>query len=525
MSLLNKFRALLLICGAVIAASVVAFFAFRPGAGSCLHCNVVLISIDSLRVDHLSAYGYHRTTSPNIDKLAAKSIRFQNYFSSAYLTPISEASVHTGFYPPVNGMIGFRRQISPDVKTMAEILHENGYRTAAIGTSPEFETFEDIKTSFSRGFDRYDITAKRFDHFREPYWPEVRRFLSERGRTPFFLWMPLGVVHAPYGFKTPNRFADAAYHGPFQSLKWFTNMQFYFDGLIYNIFEPGKDFSIISWPTDIGGAHKAPADLLKGRTWPARATAEDMKFITDMYDNGVAAADDQVGFLLQVLKELNLDKDTVVILQSEHGESLGEHGYIAHYDIWDETTHVPLLISSPKLRPQVFAGLVSGIDVLPSLLTHLGFDPGPFAFDGQTFLSKAGRLGSGRDKVFITRTPLWESLLKTLGSKSIFDRFRQLDDQIGFKDFAVRTRDSKLIHRTARLAEERFSCWTYISGKKIHRNEFEYYDLRSDPGELKPLGLETAGAKELEPGLRKFETSMNVRYKLTPNGQKLQDYQ
>ena len=163
---------------------------------------------------------------------------------------------------------------------------------------------------------------------------------------------------------------------------------------------------------------------------------------------------------------------------------------------------------------------------MPSLLHHVGVPASGFKyeFDGKNFLNTVNGLANPvRDEVFLTRTPLWESILKTGETNSLFDRFRSLDDKIGFKDYAIRTKQEKLIHRQARLIEEEFSCWTFVSGKKIVRSEYEYYDLLADPAESTPR--DSRKVEVLKEKLYQFENEIKARAKLTGKNPSIQDYQ
>jgi arylsulfatase A-like enzyme len=492
----------------------------KRSPGRCEGCNVILVSIDSLRADHMSLHGYKRPTTPEIDSWAAGGVVFEKFFSTSYLTPISEAGVHTGRYPETNGVIGFRSHIAPSVQTMAELLQEAGYDTATFGNSPEFLVHESLRKSFSRGMARYEVT-ERFANGRRLDWPAIEGFLNSRGKTekPFFLWVPLGAAHAPFGQGAEPRFNDPAYNGPFLAVQFYANLQFYYDGWLYDLTSP-------KWRFQLFEVHKEnlPMHVVKKKLeqvkWPVRVGKKDIQYMVDLYDNGVRLASEEFGRLLERVKGAGLLENTVIVLQSQHGETLGEHGYIAHYDIWDDSTHVPLVVTSPAISdPRRIPHLASGVDVLPTVLDHLGLKAP--ALDGQPLL---GPSAIPRQEVFLTRTPLWESILRIDGENNIFDRFRAQDDKIGFKDYAIRTPTEKLIHRRARLAEEQFSAWTYVTGKKIRRSEWEAYDLVKDPGEQKVITKLSPRLEALRDRLLQFEKDMEKRAVRTSLESAIQDY-
>lgn len=521
--------------------SAVAFFVFNGGTvfgadkvdhsdssdgpSICAGCNVVFISADSVRADHMSLYGYKRKTTPQIDKWSRQGIVFKNFFATAYLTPISEGSIHTGLYPDRSGLINFQRSLSLKYQTMAEIFKESGYKTAAIGNSPEYAIFESLRQSFSRGFDVYEISPRlpRKAGKRGLDMSVVDKQLVQ-GKRPFFLWITFGDAHAPFGYMIEQRFKPRK-EGIFAKNIVLGNFQNYYNGYFYP-FKPATDFTVFTGDKGL----KLSSDLLnqdptnKTKKWPVKVTAEDLSAVQDYYDNGVAFVDAQVGELLKIIEAKGLAKNTVVVFQSEHGETLGEHGYIAHYDIWDHATKVPLIISNPR-RPkgEVHKSLSSGVDVLPTLLAMVGIKGKPY-FDGADLLNPDT---PRRDEVYLIRSPLWESILKIVNkSDSIFDQFREVDSRVGVKDYAIRTERWKLIHRRSRFIEHKYSCWGFISGKDIPiPNEFELYDLKNDPGELRPLlTVEVPIGAELKAKLLAYEDKMKASEEITPTTKQLQDY-
>ncbi len=419
-------------------------------------------------------------------------------------------------------MVSFRHEISPEVKTMATLFKQAGYNTAATGTSPEFWTYEALKKSFSKDFDEYQFSHGRLDFARTPDWPTIKNTLQSRQR-PFFLWIPLGDAHSPFGAMAKNHYADENYGGPFADLLFFTNMQFYYDGWFYNPLDPGKQFEVLIYGAPNREMHTPTKDSFPARNWPVKATEADYKFLNDMYDNGVREVDREVGRLLRQIDSMGIGDRTVVILQTEHGEGLGEHKYIAHYDILDTQVHTPLIISSPAIKAGRSDILVSGVDILPTVLDHVGI-PSPPDLDGKPIFNKLGEVGPGREEVYMTRSPLWESLIKAKGDNARFDRFRALDDRIGFKDHGIRTKTAKLIHRTARLVEEQFSCWTFVSGKKVPRLEYEFYDLVRDPMETRPLPPMGEQAKIMMTKLKDWKTDVASRARSTTLNPSVQDY-
>ncbi len=432
--------------------------------------NVILISIDSLRRDHMSLYGYGRKTTPNIDEFAKDAYVADNYFSTSYLTPISEASVHTGFYPQKNQVINFASELNTNTPTIAEILRANGYRTAAFGDSPEFRPQSLIGNSLKRGYQSYNISSIRNGDLT---WNKITDWM--KGKKPFFLWLPLGLVHFPYGW-SPDNFSNPSYQGILKgdSLGYYT-VGFMYKNKLFNNADAlktartMKDYFMMSAPT-----------IEVNKTIDLKN--EDIQYIIDKYDDGIYYVDEYISKLFAYLKDTKIIDNTIVMIQSEHGEDLNEHQYIMHYDIWDTTVHSPLIIKFPQSKGVRSDDLISGVDILPSILETLGIKYGKS--DGISFLKTINNNNSlKRKEVYLSRTPLWETI-RTVSN--YFPKRLELwdtDPLKHFQDYAIRDDRWKLIHRKARNIEKQYSWYSFLSGEPIDRDEYELYDIKSDPTE------------------------------------------
>lgn len=283
--------------------------------------NIVLITIDTLRPDHLGAYGYARPTSPEIDRFATTAVLFKRAYAAAPNTPRSIPSMLTSRYP---SQIPWRNPanyppLPKQVRTVAEDLERAGYRSHAILTHWYFRR----ERGLARGFHTWDtsLVDDDIETGREESAPRVteraRRLLarSKDAKKPFFLW-----VH---------------------------------------YFEP-HHFYIL---------HKGS---------PTFGTA-----MMDKYDHEIRFVDREVGRLLKHLDDLALSKTTAVILTSDHGEAFGEHAKYWHgHALYDEQLRVPLLIRAPLARPSVRASetVASLVDLRPTIAELAGVNPiGPIA--------------------------------------------------------------------------------------------------------------------------------------------------
>ena len=423
----------------------------------CKDCNVILISIDSLRADHVGVYGYEKNTTPNIDRFASESILFKNYITQSYLTPVSEFSLHTSLYPHQHGLIipwpsdNQYKLTNPPV-TIAEILKSYNYTTIAISTSPEFKVFRD----FGNG---YHIS--NFSYVRDlPVIDE--QLISVMKNKKFFLWLAIGTVHAPYGKYVPeeiqNKYENLQYRGLFKNK-------------VINLVEINSIYNYTYYP------------LYERGEWlernvsenPVQLNQDDIDFIVAKYDAGIEHMDNFLGNFFNILKSAGLEKNTIIIFTSSHGEELGEHKYIMHYDIHESEIHVPLIIKHPGLEHKIIYTQTQSIDILPTILDFLKI-PQYEKAEGNSLVPLIYNEDPQFNKyIFIERSPLWEEFAKT---NTTF---------LPHIDFGVRTSEWKLIYRTSRDFEMNNSWWGYISGQKIFVPEFELYNIKQDPKEQKNL--------------------------------------
>ncbi|HUJ14269.1 MAG TPA: sulfatase-like hydrolase/transferase, partial [Thermoanaerobaculia bacterium] len=312
-------RRVLLACLSIAAAA---------GVMSCARAkrpNVLIITIDTLRADHLGAYGYGLAHTPNIDRLAAEGVLCTDDITSAPLTMPSHTSIFTGLFPPAHGVRDNGAYALGDgAVTLAERLRDAGYTTHAFVSAIVLSR----RYNLNQGFETYDDDLWAQDApplfmIRERRAPETgARFLawlrtwSQSKQKPFFTWIHFFDAHQPY--------------------------------------------------------HPTPQDLA---------------VTTSPYDAEISEIDREIGTIVGALKANGTLDDTLLIITADHGESLGEHGEKTHgIFVYDATVRVPLIIRYPRLfQPRTYRGPVRSVDITPTVLDALRLPAGN-RMDGQSLL-------------------------------------------------------------------------------------------------------------------------------------------
>jgi len=298
--------------------------------------NVILISIDTLRADHLSLYGYPRETSPRLEAFASDAFVFEHALSAAPNTGPSHMSIMTSVYPVKHGLIGGLRRPREGRPVLADALAEAGFRTAAFTDGGKMSR----EFGFAQGFDEFDDTGGGFARI----LPLAERWTQMNRGERFFLFLHTYDVHTPYAPPRPFRgmFHAVPYQGDF----------------VPN----GKNMTALAFKN----SEMAP---------------DDLEHVVALYDEGIRYADEALGgFLAYLDQRLGILDETLVVILSDHGEEFGEHGSFLHWQIYHRPNlHVPLLIRLPGAPGARIATPVETIDVTPTVLELLGLPPLPGA--------------------------------------------------------------------------------------------------------------------------------------------------
>src|ERR1044072_9071971 len=333
--------------------------------------NVIVVMVDTLRADHLAAYGYTRPTSPNFDALAAQSYLFTDARSQASCTYPSVNSVLTSRYPSrFLGQAEGRFGIPDNVRTIGEILGAQGWSTAAVSASPVVRknpTRYNPGGGFDRGFGRFDEEC-----LWHPGACVSNRGLAtaERLREPFFLYLHYMDPHGPYDPPQPYR----------------------------KQFRAGRTQERWALRGDVNPLQR----FLDGTGPPATYGPAALRFCEGLYDGEIAYFDAQLGRLVDQLRGRRLLDRTILVVLSDHGESFLEHGKLKHcQSVYDSEVKVPFLVRLPRQhRGERIAGPIENLDLVPTLLDLLALPVEGQGFEGRSLMPRLAGKPAGERLAF-----------------------------------------------------------------------------------------------------------------------------
>jgi arylsulfatase len=420
--------------------------------------NILVITIDSLRADHLGCYGYERKTSPNIDRLASEGVLFERAYTHAPFTAPSHASLMTSLHTKSHGVFAWAESLSKGAHNLSERFEPAGYRSGAFYNHPGLRT-----SQITRGF---DVVQERF--FEEA--PKTTAaFLDwvDSSDQPFVSWVHLWDVHRPYGYRdwTPDFFEGHVERDP-------ADMQLAYAETRFG--EPVPPTTIQTGRTEAAyNLNRERRAALTKQFGEARA-ASDISFIQNRYDGGVWTADAGIGQLVAGLRERGLLDSTILVLTADHGESLTERDacFFTHDPyLFEETLHVPLIVRLPTgaHAGRRVEGLTRLVDVVPTL--HELANVALFGDEqGQSLVPAI----EGR----ATKGALLLAGTKTKNAKETVRRIAPDEDGWLEERLAISDGRFKAIH-------------------DVESDRWLLFDLEADLGELHDLSADPASAAEL----------------------------
>ena len=314
---------------------------------------VILLSADALRADHLSCHGYHRETSPVLDRFAEESIQFTRAYSASSHTREAVPALLTGQYPDV--AINSNYRLATD--SVASVLANEGYATGGFHSNP----YVSRAYGFDRGFDTFDddlhfgkhkliaLAQRAFDKLRNRHYARAEEindrslaWIDDLGSDQsFFLWNHYMDTHGPY--EPPGKYAT----------------------LYRDSGSPNRDVQSLY--------QRAIKD-------PDSISDADRQLLIDLYDGEIRYNDEKIGEFLDALRDRDILDRSLVVFTADHGDAFGEHGYYEHPRyLHDEITHVPLLVRPPGgADGDTVSVPVSTLDVFATIKAQLGQELEPY---------------------------------------------------------------------------------------------------------------------------------------------------
>ncbi|MDG2308819.1 MAG: sulfatase [Candidatus Binatia bacterium] len=396
-----------------------------PDPGPPAQPNVLLVSIDTLRSDHLGAYGYDRDTSPVLDRLAAEGALFESVVASSSWTLPSHTTLLTGLPPELHGVDTSEERLLTEATTLAEVLHERGYATAGFASGPYLRAMY----GHDQGFDTYDESTvwPEDDIHRKPTSPQLETLAVnwldawhvKEDEKPFFVFLHMWDPH--YDFSPPP---------PYDIM-----------------FDPEYEGTVTG--DDFAGTDQVHKDM----------AARDLEHVLALYDGEIRYTDEHLGRILAALERLGVYDDTIVVVTSDHGEEFFEHGKKGHSKgLYDEVVKIPWVVRYPRRIPagQRIGNQVRSMDVAPTILGLAGIEP-PQGF------------GSG------SANPYREHDLSgwITGARKV----------ASFPDLTAFSHETMWAHRVSvQTPKQKLIVIRTPKGRTV-----EFYDLANDPGEKQDL--------------------------------------
>lgn len=399
--------------------------------------NLLLFTIDACRPDHFGCYGYTRNTTPNIDKLAGEGVLFTQAFSQSAWTTPGMISIFTSLYPPTHDVDAKDKTLGEDILTLPGVLKRNGYAV------PVLQRFVDIPNYWHLCFDTVDK-----EQFHGEEGEDLLELLEAYKKGKFFIWYHYHGLHLPYNPPSPydRIFLENTVHEASSNPETISTV---------------KKKSVIKYGS-------------------INFTDIDKKAVVALYDGQLRQLDDYVGRLIGKMKDWGILDNTLIILTSDHGEELLDHGFIGHAStslnakLYDEIIHIPLILWWPrKLEHRVINELVQQVDIMPTILDMLGL-PVPEGLQGSSLLplmhgktlcdSQPVPGNFGKEKVFC---------------ETILGGYQSTKEMEKIKLRCIRTKDYKLIYTNIPPHA--------LSSEGSNSETYELYDLKKDPKEQKNI--------------------------------------
>jgi arylsulfatase A-like enzyme len=439
---------------------------------------ILLLSLDTLRADHLGLYGYERPTSPVLDKLASEGVVFEDANSPAPWTLPAHASMLTGLYPLSHGVTSMQTGLPKRISTLTDLLAKRGYETAAVVNTPWLQ-----KNTFrlTQSFNKYLLVQPVTNRSAPSTWvtDQAIEWLKELGDDRLFLFVHYYDIHSDYtSLPEFEKLFVTPYEGQADGTAWQLQRAGFSEAYLEMC---SKDFDESRWSHDrmticsVGGEIKNY--IIDKTTKKVYFDEHDIQHLIDLYDAGVRQLDTELGRLFAYLKEANILERTLLIVVSDHGEGFDEHGEVDHFlTTYQEVLHVPMIFRGPGIpRNRRISTPVTLVDLAPTIL-RIAHAPIPDAMDG------------------VDLSPLWRG-----ENTDDFERRLIYAEGAGGVNWSLIAPSFYPEYRSIRIG----------SHKMVYNSDgdrYELFDLAEDPGEQHDISTR-------EPELfAKLKSAMIQRY-------------
>ncbi len=328
---------------------------------------ILLVSIDTLRADHLGLYGHERFTSPILDQFAAQGIVFDDASSTAPWTLPAHASLLTGLFPDTHGVTNVQTSLPEQIPTLAGLLSKAGYKTAAVVNSTWLKQSE---FGLTRDFDQFQFVKDDPARRAPNDWVTDQAIEWLRGVTTgkLFLFVHYYDVHSDYVSEPAyEKLFVSPYDGIADGTAWQltqANLEDDYLEMCHERFDPAR--------CTFAGTHGN--NVIDQSVERIRFDEPDVRHLEELYDAGIRQLDTEVGRLFGALDQAGLADDALVVITSDHGEEFMEHGRVDHFlTMYQEVLRVPLILRGPGIPAGLRSSApVSIIDVAPTILTLAG---------------------------------------------------------------------------------------------------------------------------------------------------------
>jgi arylsulfatase A-like enzyme len=425
--------------------------AVNAETGSQRPHGIILIQADTLRRDHLDAYGYKRATAPVLKQFASEGTLLRNYTVQATWTKVSTPALMTSLYPTSHGVANFTDHLPAAANTLAESFRAAGYATISFSSVMFTGQFTNLHQGFEELHEDGSVSARGSSKTAREYIDRFLAWLEGHPDTPFFAFLHVFDPHDPYEPYRPydTTWADPAHKDEHQ--RQLAEVRKVIKEPLLRLFGmPSRD------------------DLKKAGFDPEAFVNHDK----DWYDGSIRGMDVEIGRLLQTVRRLGLDEETLIVFLSDHGEEFHEHGRMFHgQSVYGELTQVPFIARWPAgiAKGRTVDEVVQSIDVMPTLLEMSGIDA-PAGLQGQSFASLLRTEGADGAKAWASRPAITEKPLTD-------ERKGAAPPPHDTESYAIVDGGWKLIHNKARPQGVA---------------EYELYDFLKDPLNLTDVAAEHA---------------------------------